>query len=105
MSDWKSIETAPKDGTLVRLKRVYQGEVVTEGEGLFGQLRSDAPGRKPLGPDPLGRLTPADYHREAQETQAWADEDKWVKADRMYAFPTPTHWMPLPDPPRVQGEG
>jgi hypothetical protein len=99
MSAWQSIETAPKDGTVVRLKRVFEGRLVDDGPGLFGVLHDAAPSRSGPGIDPLGRLTAADYAEEAEAREAFVRSAKWLRADRMYLFPTPTHWMPLSDHP------
>jgi hypothetical protein len=95
MSEWRSIDTAPKDGTVIRLKRVYKGRVIAEGVGLFGSLHGAAPSREVLGPDPLGRLRATDYAALAEATRVWSASEKWLREDRMYAFPTPTHWMPV----------
>lgn len=94
--NWHDIETAPKDGTLVNLRRVYNGRVAFEGEGLFGDLHPNAPSRLGLGTDPLGRLSAKDYRHEIVDRERWVSEPKWLKPDRMYAFPTPTHWAPVP---------
>lgn len=97
MTDWLPIGTLPdemKDGRQVWVKRVYQRKVVAEGCAVFGVCHLDAPQRKPLGPDPLGRLSSEDYAREARDTALYADKPKWLKPDRMYSFPTPTHWSP-----------
>ncbi len=94
MTNWQPIETAPTDETVVRLKRIYQGRLVAEGLGLFGILHPAAPSRSGVGLDPLDRLTAADYEREAKDREAFVRSAKWLREDRMYLFPTPTHWMP-----------
>jgi hypothetical protein len=92
--DWESIEAAPKDGTKVWVKRVYQRRIVAEGWAVWGLPHEHAPMRQSLGLDPLGRLSAADYRREAEERNAMVAEGRWLLPDRMYAFPTPTHWKP-----------
>lgn len=92
--DWQPIETAPEDRLPVYVKRIYERRIVVEGEAVFAELHPHAPSRQPMGLDPLGRLSAADYAREAAQTAEWASEAKWLKPDRMFAFPTPTHWSP-----------
>lgn len=98
MSEWMDIETAPKNGTPIMAKRVYQGRLVAEGVAVWGDLHDAAPSRTPLGIDPLGRLSAADYQREAAATAEWSSTAKWLREDRMYAFPAPTHWKRIPAP-------
>lgn len=86
--DWQPIETAPRDGTRVQLRRIYKGSVVAEGEGLFGTLHDQAPVRQGRGArvaDPV-----------------FVTRKHWLRADRMYLFPEPTHWMPRPPPPQEE---
>lgn len=97
--EWQPIDSAPKDGTVLRLKREHDGHVVKEGAGVWGPRAANAPLRHPTGPDPLGRMTAADLRLEEASRVAYADEPAWLTEDRLYSFPTPTHWMPLPDPP------
>ena len=96
MAEWLPIESAPQDGSVVRVKRVFKDRIVKEGDAVFGILGESAPGRSSIGADPLGRLSAADYAREASDRDGWAAEAKWLTVDRMYAFPTPTHWLPAP---------
>lgn len=105
MSDllkWRPIESIPPemlDGRQVYVKRMSPsrpGQVVCEGYAVFGVCHSAAPQRQPLGLDPLGRLSAADYAREDRERAAHADTAKWLKPDRMYSFPTPTHFALTP---------
>jgi hypothetical protein len=78
MMEWQPIDTAPKDGTAIKVKRVYQGRVAFEGYASwrtvnFGELR-----------DPLS----GEIFAQAENATGWmcTDIDK--------RFPEPTHWMP-----------
>lgn len=92
MNEWLPIASAPKDGSVVHVRRIYNGRLVKEGEAVFDVPDKEAPMLTPLGPDPLGR--PVDYAGEV----AWCERAKvtgrWLNADRMHAFPEPTEWMP-----------
>lgn len=85
MSDWQDIGTAPRDGSPVWVKRVHEGRVVKEGWAVYGSLSSDAPMRQWAS----GGLNPpiAPNHEAA-------DAERWSNPDRLYRFPTPTHWHP-----------
>lgn len=81
VSEWKPIETAPKDGTDILLSN---GEVVAEGHwlviegGIFEHRDMD------------GRWIGQD---ERDDYEDWID---WAGG----MLPSPTHWMPLPPPPK-----
>lgn len=94
MSEWQPIETAPKDGSVVHVRRVAPSGMIFEGPAVWATLYMDAPSRSGMGADPLGRLSGADYAREEKERAEWVSGAKWLKPDRLYAFPTPTEWMP-----------
>ena len=73
MSEWQSIETAPRDGTEILLKIPLQWE------------------------EPQGRIGSGDY-----VSAYWYDESSefWVnRLDNWISLYRPTHWMPLPKPP------
>ena len=65
MTDWKTIDSAPKDGTLILLFE---------------------PGNKSI-PDDVGFVCAG----------IW-DAENWY--DGVSGYPEPTHWMPLPSPPK-----
>ena len=81
MADWQSIDTAPKNGTPITVKRVYQGRVVYEGPAVWRAVTFPA-----LPPDPLGRP-------ELVETGPYTATG-WMRVDREKRVPTPTHWKP-----------
>ncbi len=79
---WQPIETAPKDGTAVLV------------------MRNDWPG------SPTGHATECNGHN-TYVAEWWGGENRWVCYMDMVQDPacpiTPTHWMPLPEPPQ-EGE-
>lgn len=76
---WPDIETAPKDGTRILLYRPTAGEW---GQFVFGKYENDeyAKRPKPYFKSDLERLFGVRHDRENQ----------------------PTHWKPLPDPPKAE---
>lgn len=77
--DWRTIETAPKDGTVVRYRRVLDGKVAYEGFACWRTVHFDA-----LPPHPISGevFAPAE------------DATGWMWPDRDKRVPTPTHWAP-----------
>lgn len=91
MADWQPIETAPKDGTeiLVTWQRFNKEDprellapevTIAYWTGLWGPGSETWHGRGP---------TRWDGNWEAAEL-----------THRMFAAAGPTHWMPLPEPPK-----
>jgi hypothetical protein len=84
---WQPIETAPKDGTEVIAWR--------EDAGIF-----------------MARWTAPDYfctERECEELGDSSSVEDWFCADfvagcRLEIAESPTHWQPLPAPPRLAGK-
>ena len=87
MQQWQDIETAPRDGSRVWVKRVYEGRIVKEGWAVYDSLVADAPMRQWTNG---GLYAPIPPDHEA------ADAGRWSNPDRLHRFPTPTHWMPEP---------
>jgi len=85
--DWQTIDSAPKDGTRVWVKRTHEGRVVKEGWAVWGVNSDDAPMRQ-WGDGGLDGPIPPDH--------AYADTACWLTEDRRYSFPTPTHWATHP---------
>ena len=86
MTDWRPIATAPKDGTEVLLA---------------------APGRVTYGAWSAPSETPRIVYRDgfAPEPEWDEFEPYWASYDGGFTDQNPpTHWMPLPEPPKV-GDG
>lgn len=81
MSEWQAIETAPKDGRWVL---IYGGKAVHDThDGLSDRFECD-----------INCVILAFMNLSG----IWeGDADNWTY--------TPTHWMPLPPPPKAGGEG
>lgn len=77
MTEWQPIETAPRDGTVVSLKFIWNNQELqapTLAKWSTDKTRNGGPG---------------------------AIADGWVGADGnpFVIQYDPTHWMPLPEPP------
>jgi len=71
--NWQSIDTAPKDGSVVLIASSFR-----VGESSFGVCKPQPDGYK-----------------------ANAGQECWRTWDKVFVFPgSITHWMPLPDPPK-----
>lgn len=91
MSEWQNIETAPKDGTDVELGFKRGRKIKSEGLGLWGIRSKAAPARKPC----FCPLTGENFGGTAAELNADADKPAWIRTDRLYLVPTPSHWRPI----------
>jgi len=80
MNEWQPIETAPKDGTMVSLYGICAGEI------------------NGIAPEPTGPHTGAWCGGKSD----YAGDDWWsLDEGECYAiWCKPTHWMPLPEPPK-----
>lgn len=104
MDDWQTMETAPKDGTIIDLWCVSE---ITE------RARRDA---KYMA-EQLARPNFTEKHSERHTDARWLDsgeregwysfdqDDQLVRADNLDAHNPywrhyPTHWRPLPPPPQ-----
>jgi hypothetical protein len=80
-NEWQPIETAPKDSTLILLWGIWSGEV--SGNSKVKEMH-------------LGCYYPSEYPRKSEENFDWV-----VIGGDMYGCRLkPTHWMPLPKPPK-----
>jgi hypothetical protein len=77
--DWQPIETAPKDGTEILACRMHEDCLVVMGVTSWGICRSRPDGYIAGDGLPI-----------------------WRAYDPSFLFPTPTFWMPLPEPPKTK---
>lgn len=80
MAEWQPIETAPRDGTLIRLTWMDGGEPQDQMTMRYSPIQ-----RNGLFPGVVGMWVAPD----ASMTWNEADPDG-----------APTHWRPLPEPPK-----
>jgi hypothetical protein len=85
MSEWKPIETAPKDGRDILLsnneERHYEDRWVVAGSYEKRRYKNSRG----------GKLTKSGFYNQFLDN----DDDGPIY---------PTHWMPLPEPPKQDGE-
>lgn len=83
---WQPIETAPRDGTRMRYKRVIDGQTLFHGVTAWRENVSVPPVFGAYG----------EVLWSATAISGWMHPD-WPKRT-----PEPTHWMPLPQPPEAE---
>ena len=86
--NWQDISTAPKDGTPFQARIPGYGDdnVIAWMGGLLDSNGDDCGGW---------------YFVEDQEPpQCWTDGICWAVNEDEIPSVNPTHWMPLPDPPK-----
>lgn len=88
MSEWQPIETAPRDGTefQARIPGYGDNNLIAWRGGLLDQEGQDCGGWCYMGTG-----NPPD---------CWTDGICWMLNDEMEQSVEPTHWMPLPEPPK-----
>lgn len=82
---WQPIETAPKDGSKVWVRRSYNDGALRAAWAVWGPMGHDAPMRTSSAGG-LYATIPAD--------NAYADIPAWCTEDMRYHVPTPTEWRP-----------
>ena len=80
--DWRPIDTAPKDGTICRVKRVQRGAIVRDGRAYFGDMTID-----------YGAHGIVAGLADTSHTY----DGVWIDEDGRHLFPQPTHWLPAED--------
>lgn len=84
MRRWNpDMEAAPKDGSVIEVKREYMGDTLGPYRAVWGQYAADADMRK-WGDGGLGDPIPPNHE--------FADQFHWMREDRKYRVPEPTHW-------------
>ena len=81
VTDWQDIETAPRDGRLVELKRLYNGYLIAHGRAYFGDLTVDYGKERP---DSAGK-------------SVITFRGVWIDPGLERPFSSPTHWRPISD--------
>jgi hypothetical protein len=81
MSEWQPIETAPKDGTDIIAMYIHISTQIVHAAFWMSCVE--------------GLDDPED---EGWWTYDWSE----VSRTKMTGWMTPTHWMPLPEPPKDQ---
>lgn len=87
MTEWQDIKTAPKDGTIIILAELFDNQWLDEPCWIIGtaQYIIDPDRHSYRGKPKMVWYVPGTL----QDEQGGYDE-----------FCNPTHWMPLPEPPK-----
>lgn len=85
MSEWRPIETAPRDGTHVLV--YYEFATVPIAHVAFWDA------------DEHDLWQSNGFSHKAEQVGWWSYVENSVSAHKLEGHNTPTHWMPLPAPP------
>lgn len=88
MSDWRPIETAPKDGTAIQAKIPGHGS-----DNIIAWVGGYYDGSEQYG----GVWTMVE---DQEPPDCWTDGVCWNVNEDGVPSVKPTHWMPLPEPPK-----
>lgn len=88
MEGWQPIETAPRDGTPFQAKIPGYGSdnIIAYYDGFLDEDEN-----------PCGGWA---FVEEQEVPDCWTDGVCWAKNDAGKPSIKPTHWMPLPEPPK-----
>ena len=87
MTDWQPIETAPRDGTPLQARIPGYGDdnVIAWMGGLLDSNGDDCGGWF--------------FAEDREPPECWTDGICWAVNEDEIPSVSPTHWMPLPEPP------
>ncbi len=80
MTEWKTIDTAPKDGRVIRYRRVHSGVTIFEGDAVWKTVTFPD-----TQPHPITGIVDPGFTATG-----------WMCVDQERRVPEPTHWAPPP---------
>jgi hypothetical protein len=88
MSEWQPIETAPRDGTVIQAKIPSHGSdnIIAWLDGLINENGEDCGGWS--------------FAEDQEPPDDWTDGICWASNEDGKPSTSPTHWKPLPEPPK-----
>lgn len=81
MNEWQPIDTAPKNGQTITVRRIFEGQTIFEGPAAWRTVVFP-----PLAPDPLNREPIGD--------EGPLIATGWMHPTKNLRVPEPTAWLP-----------